>query len=189
MKVKEVMDLMKDEDVEYVDICFIDFKGKLQYVMLVVDLVDEDFFEEGFMFDGLLIVGWKFIDQFDMKLILDVVLVYIDLFYVEKMLCVYCNVVEFDIGEVYLCDLCGIVVKVEVYLKFLGIGDVVYFGLEVEFFLFDDVKYQILFQKVLFEIDVVDVVWNIDQFYEDGNFGYCVVYKGGYFLVNLVDVV
>ncbi len=83
-KVKDALKLMKDEEVEYVDIRFTDPKGKLQHVTLVVDLVDEDFFEEGFMFDGSSIAGWKSIDQSDMKLIPDAGSVYIDPFYAEK---------------------------------------------------------------------------------------------------------
>ncbi len=70
-KVSDALKLMKDEEVEYVDIRFTDPKGKLQHVTLVADLVDEDFFEEGFMFDGSSIAGWKSIDQSDMKLIPD----------------------------------------------------------------------------------------------------------------------
>ena len=69
--VAKALKLMKDEEVEYVDIRFTDPKGKLQHVTLVADLVDEDFFEEGFMFDGSSIAGWKSIDQSDMKLIPD----------------------------------------------------------------------------------------------------------------------
>ena len=99
MKVKDVLDLMKDEEVEYVDIRFTDPKGKLQHVTLVADLVDEDLFEEGFMFDGSSIAGWKSIDQSDMKLMLDPASVYIDPFYAEKTLCVHCNVAEPDTGE------------------------------------------------------------------------------------------
>lgn len=71
MTVKDVLDLMKAEEVEYVDVRFTDPKGKLQHVTLVADLVDEDFFEEGFMFDGSSIAGWKSIDQSDMKLMPD----------------------------------------------------------------------------------------------------------------------
>jgi glutamine synthetase len=97
--VAKALKLMKDEDVEYVDVRFTDPKGKLQHVTLVADLVDEDFFEEGFMFDGSSIAGWKSIDQSDMKLIPDPASVYIDPFYAEKTMCVHCNVVEPDTGE------------------------------------------------------------------------------------------
>jgi len=99
--VSNALKLMKDEEVEYVDIRFTDPKGKLQHVTLVADLVDEDFFEEGFMFDGSSIAGWKSIDQSDMKLIPDASSVYIDPFYAEKTMCVHCVVVEPDTNEAY----------------------------------------------------------------------------------------
>ena len=78
--VAKALKLIKDEEIEYLDIRFTDPKGKLQHVTLVTDLVDEDFFEEGFMFDGSSIAGWKSIDQSDMKLMPDASSAYIDPF-------------------------------------------------------------------------------------------------------------
>ncbi|MDQ7260969.1 type I glutamate--ammonia ligase [Paracoccus sp. PS-1] len=187
MTVKDVLDLMKTEEVEYVDVRFTDPKGKLQHVTLVADLVDEDFFEEGFMFDGSSIAGWKSIDQSDMKLMPDASSAYIDPFYAEKTLCVHCNVVEPDTGEPYARDPRGTAVKAEAYLKSSGIGDAAYFGPEAEFFLFDDVRYSVTPQKVAFEIDSVDAAWNTDTVYEDGNLAHRAAHKGGYFPVNPVD--
>jgi len=187
MTVKDVLDLMKTEEVEYVDVRFTDPKGKLQHVTLVADLVDEDFFEEGFMFDGSSIAGWKSIDQSDMKLMPGASSAYIDPFYAEKTLCVHCNVVEPDTGEPYARDPRGTAVKAEAYLKSSGIGDAAYFGPEAEFFLFDDVRYSVTPQKVAFEIDSVDAAWNTDTVYEDGNLAHRAAHKGGYFPVNPVD--
>ena len=185
--VAKALKLIKDEEVEYVDIRFTDPKGKLQHVTLVSDLVDEDFFEEGFMFDGSSIAGWKSIDQSDMKLIPDATSVYLDPFYAEKTLCVHCNVVEPDTNEPY--DRCprGTAVKAEAYLKSTGIGDVAYFGPEAEFFIFDDVRYSVKMNKVSYEIDAVDAPWNTDTVYEGGNSGHRPGVKGGYFPVNPID--
>ncbi|WJS86445.1 type I glutamate--ammonia ligase [Paracoccus sp. TOH] len=187
MTVKDVLDLMKTEEVEYVDVRFTDPKGKLQHVTLVADLVDEDFFEEGFMFDGSSIAGWKSIDQSDMKLMPDAASAYIDPFYAEKTLCVHCNVVEPDTGEPYARDPRGTALKAEAYLKSSGIGDTAYFGPEAEFFLFDDVRYSVTPQKVSFELDSVDAAWNTDTVYEDGNLAHRAAHKGGYFPVNPID--
>jgi len=77
---KGVLKLIKDEDIEYVDVRFTDPRGKLQHVTVVADLVDEDFLEEGFMFDGSSIAGWKSIENSDMKLMLDPASAYIDPF-------------------------------------------------------------------------------------------------------------
>jgi glutamine synthetase len=185
--VKNALKLMKEEEVEYVDIRFTDPKGKLQHVTLVADLVDEDFFEEGFMFDGSSIAGWKSIDQSDMKLIPDAGSVYIDPFYAEKTLCVHCNVVEPDTNEAY--DRCPrqTATKAEAYLKSSGIGDVAYFGPEAEFFIFDDVRYSVTPSKVAYQIDAEDAAWNTDTEMEGGNLAHRAAHKGGYFPVNPID--
>ena len=185
--VKDALKLMKDEEVEYVDIRFTDPKGKLQHVTLVVDLVDEDFFEEGFMFDGSSIAGWKSIDQSDMKLIPDAGSVYIDPFYAEKTMCVHCNVVEPDTNEPYSRDPRGTALKAEAYLESTGIGDTAFFGPEAEFFIFDDVRYSITPRKVSYEIDAAAAAWNTDTVQEGGNHGHIAPHKGGYFPVNPVD--
>ena len=77
MSKKDVLKRIKDEEIEYVDVRFTDPRGKLQHVTLIADLVDDDFFEDGFMFDGSSIAGWKSIDQSDMKLIPDADSVYL----------------------------------------------------------------------------------------------------------------
>ncbi len=185
--VQTILKQIKEEDVEYVDIRFTDPLGKLQHVTLVVDLVDEDFFEEGFMFDGSSIAGWKSIDQSDMKLIPDASSAYIDPFYAEKTLCVHCNVVEPDTGEAYSRDPRSTATKAEAYLKSTGIGDTAYFGPEAEFFLFDDVRFSVTPQKVSFQIDAEAAAWNTDTAFEGGNLGHRAGHKGGYFPVNPVD--
>ena len=187
MSKKDVLKTIKDEEVEYVDIRFTDPRGKLQHVTVVSDLVDEDFLDEGFMFDGSSIAGWKSIDQSDMKLMPDTASAYMDPFFAEKTLCLHCNVVEPDTGEPYSRDPRGTALKAEAYLKSTGIGDVSYFGPEAEFFIFDDVRYSVKMNKVSFEVDAVDGAWNTDTEYEMGNTGHRPGVKGGYFPVPPVD--
>ena len=91
-----------DEDIEYVDIRFTDPRGKLQHVTVMADQVDEDFLDEGFMFDGSSIAGWKSIESSDMKLMPDTDSAYVDPFYAEKTMCIHCSVVEPDTGEAYI---------------------------------------------------------------------------------------
>ncbi|GGD33086.1 type I glutamate--ammonia ligase [Sinisalibacter lacisalsi] len=183
----DVLKLMSEEDVAYVDIRFTDPKGKLQHVTVVAGLVDEDFLEEGFMFDGSSIAGWKSIEASDMKLMPDPGSAYIDPFYAEKTLCLHCSIVEPDTGEPYERDPRGTAQKAEAYLKSTGIGDVAYFGPEAEFFLFDDVRYSVTPHKVSFQLDAVDAAWNTDTEYEMGNMGHRAQHKGGYFPVNPID--
>ena len=184
---KAALKLMKDEEVEYVDIRFTDPRGKLQHVTIVADLVDEDFLEEGFMFDGSSIAGWKSIDQSDMKLMPDASTAYLDPFYAEKTMCLHCSIVEPDTMEAYDRDPRGTAEKAEAYLKSSGIGDTAYFGPEAEFFVFDDVRFQVAMNKVSFEVDAIDGAWNTDTEYEMGNTGHRPGIKGGYFPVNPID--
>ncbi|SMO35471.1 type I glutamate--ammonia ligase [Ruegeria faecimaris] len=182
-----VLQLIKDEGAEYVDVRFTDPRGKLQHVTLVADQVDEDFLEEGFMFDGSSIAGWKSIEASDMKLMVDTNSAYVDPFYAEKTICVHCSVVEPDTGEAYERDPRGTAQKAEAYLKATGIGDVAYMGPEAEFFLFDDVRFSNSINKVSYEVDATDASWNTDTEYEMGNMGHRPGVKGGYFPVNPID--
>ncbi|KMK67605.1 type I glutamate--ammonia ligase [Puniceibacterium sp. IMCC21224] len=187
MSNEAVLKLIADEGIDYVDIRFTDPRGKLQHVTVVADLVDEDFLDDGFMFDGSSIAGWKSIEASDMKLMPDTESVYIDPFYAEKTLCIHCSVVEPDTGEAYDRDPRGTAEKAEAYLKSSGIGDVSYWGPEAEFFLFDDVRYCNKMNKVSYEVDALDAAWNSDTEYEMGNTGHRPGIKGGYFPVNPID--
>jgi len=184
---KTVLKTIKDEEVAYVDVRFCDPRGRLQHVSVVSDLVDEDFLEEGFMFDGSSIAGWKSIEKSDMKLMPDPSSIYIDPFYAEKTLCIHCTVLEPDTNEPYSRDPRGTAQKAEAFLKSSGVGDTAYFGPEAEFFLFDDVRYSLAPNKVSFQVDAVDAAWNTDTEYEMGNMGHRAGVKGGYFPTNPTD--
>ncbi|PJE26053.1 Glutamine synthetase [Pseudooceanicola marinus] len=187
MSKDKVLKLIADEDIAYVDIRFTDTRGKLQHVTVMADQVDEDFLDEGFMFDGSSIAGWKSIEASDMKLMPDTESVYIDPFYAEKTLCVHCTVVEPDTMEPYERDPRGTAQKAEAYLKSSGIGDTAFMGPEAEFFLFDNVKFSVAMNKVSYEVDALDAAWNTDTDYEMGNTGHRPGVKGGYFPVNPID--
>jgi glutamine synthetase len=187
MSADTMLKTISDEGVEYVDIRFTDPRGKLQHVTVMADQVDADFIEEGFMFDGSSIAGWKSIEASDMKLMIDTDSAYVDPFYAEKTLCVHCSVVEPDTGEAYERDPRGTAEKAEAYLKSSGVGDVAYMGPEAEFFLFDNVKFSNEMNKVSFEVDALDAAWNTDTDYEMGNTGHRPGVKGGYFPVNPID--
>ena len=187
MSKESILKSLKDDDIPYVDIRFTDPRGKLQHVTILSDLVDEDFLDEGFMFDGSSIAGWKGIEESDMKLMVDLESAYVDPFFAEKTLCVHCSVVEPDTGEPYDRDPRGTAEKAEAYLISTGIGDTAYMGPEAEFFLFDDVRYSNTINKVSFQIDAIDASWNTDTVYEMGNMGHRPGVKGGYFPVPPID--
>ena len=179
-----VVKKMKDEEVEYLDLRFVDPKGKLQHVTVIESEIDEDFLSEGFMFDGSSVAGWKSIDKSDMKLLPDCTSIYMDPFFAEKTMCIHCDVLEPDTNEYYERDPRATAKKAEAYLKSSGIGDDSYWGPEAEFFLFDDVKYAVEMNKVSYE---VDGAWNSDAEFEMGNMGMRPLIKGGYFPLPPVD--
>ncbi len=187
MSSADVLKMMSDEEIAYLDIRFVDPRGRMLHVTVVNDLVDEDFLEEGFMFDGSSVPGWKGIEASDMKLILDLDSVYIDPFYAEKTLAIHASIVEPDTGEAYSRDPRGTAEKAEAYLKSTGIGDTAFFGPEAEFFVFDSVKYSDKINKVSFEVDAEEAAWNTDTDYEHGNSGHRPGVKGHYFAMNPID--
>ena len=187
MSSSKIIDRLKAEEIEYVDLRFTDPRGKLQHVSILSDSVDQELLDDGWMFDGSSIAGWKSIDQSDMKLVPDNTSAYLDPFYAEKTLCLHCNVTEPDTGELYDRDPRATAVKAESYLKSSGLGELSFFGPEAEFFLFDDVRFSTNMNKVSFEVDAVDASWNTDTSLEMGNMGHRPGIKGGYFPVNPVD--
>ncbi|HUF55008.1 MAG TPA: type I glutamate--ammonia ligase [Thermohalobaculum sp.] len=183
----ELLKRIKDEEIAYVDIRFSDPRGKMQHVTAISDIVDEDWFDDGWMFDGSSIQGWKGIEKSDMKLKVDPTSAHIDPFYAEKTMAVFCTVHEPDTGEFYERDPRSTALKAEQYLKDSGIGDESFWGPEAEFFIFDDVRYKVSINKVSYEIDAIDGSWNTDTEYEMGNMGHRPGVKGGYFPVNPTD--
>ncbi len=179
--------MIKDEGVEYVDIRFTDPRGKMQHVTAISDIIDEDWFAEGWMFDGSSIAGWKGIEASDMKLMPDASSAYVDPFYAQKTLAIFADVVEPDTGEAYDRDPRGTARKAENYLKSSGMGDESFWGPEAEFFLFDDVRFDVKMEKVSYEVDAADSPWNTGTNFEMGNLGHRPGVKGGYFPVNPTD--
>ena len=138
---KNVMKMIKDNDVKYADFRFTDPRGKWQHVTFDIGMIEEETFAEGQMFDGSSIAGWKAINESDMCLMPDPASACLDPFFAETTLVLVCDVLEPTTGEPYNRDPRGIAKRAEGMVKSLGIGDTVYFGPEAEFFIFDDVKY------------------------------------------------
>ena len=68
MSADKISKLLKDKEIEYVDLRFTDPKGKLQHVTMDVGVVDKEMLTEGIFFDGSSIAGWKAINESDMIL-------------------------------------------------------------------------------------------------------------------------
>ena len=81
MSSKDILKLIKDKQVEYVDLRFTDPRGKLQHVTQDLQTVNEDMVENGIFFDGSSIAGWKAINESDMILKPDLSSNFIDPFF------------------------------------------------------------------------------------------------------------
>ena len=183
----DILKKIKDEGIKYVDLRFTDPRGKLQHVTFDQTMIDEDIFEEGTMFDGSSIAGWKAINESDMVLMPDPDSAYIDPFFSASTLAINCDVLEPLTYQPYNRDPRTTAKKAEAYVRSTGLGDSVYFGPEPEFFIFDDVKYSNTTYKVGFSVDHSELPSNNDTDYEMGNSGHHIGLKKGYFPVPPLD--
>ncbi len=183
----DILAEIKEKEVKYVDVRFTDIRGKMQHVTFDIDLVDEDFLDDGTMFDGSSIAGWKAINDSDMKLRPDLESAYIDPFYQQTTLCLTCDVVTPGTNEPYNRDPRSIAGKALAYVKAAGVGDTVYFGPEAEFFVFDDVRWSTAPHDTGYSYDSIELPTNTSKEYPEGNMGHRPGPKGGYFPVNPVD--
>ncbi len=184
---KDVLKMMKEKDVKYVDLRFTDPRGKLQHVTFDPSLIDEEALTEGLMFDGSSIAGWKVINESDMKLMPDPDSMAIDPFFAQTTLAIVCDVLEPLTNEPYERDPRSIAKKAVAYLGQTKVGDAAYFGPEAEFFVFDDVKFSVDPYNTGFRLDDVELPSNSGSDYETGNLGHRIRTKGGYFPVPPQD--
>lgn len=183
----KLIKLVKDEDVKWIDLRFTDPRGKWQHLTMDADVMDEEMFAEGVMFDGSSISGWKAINESDMILMPDLNHVTHDPFTAQSTLVVFCDILEPATGQGYDRDPRSTAKRAEEYLKFTGIGDTAFFGPEPEFFVFDDVKFRVDYDGASYQLDDIEGPYNTDRHYEEGNTGHRPRVKGGYFPVAPVD--
>ena len=182
-----VLKKLKDEDIKFVDFRFTDPRGKWHHTAQDIVTVDEDLLNEGIMFDGSSIAGWKSINESDMILKPDLDTAFVDPFSAQASLVVFCDVIEPATGQPYTRDPRSLAKRAEAYLKSSGVGDTAYFGPEAEFFVFDDVRFQVSQNHTFFEIDSEEAPYVSGKKFEEGNLGHRPGAKGGYFPVPPVD--
>ncbi|MDC1346561.1 MAG: glutamate--ammonia ligase [Glaciecola sp.] len=187
MSIEKALELIKTSEAKFIDLRFTDTKGKEQHVSIPTHQVNEDFFEEGKMFDGSSIAGWKGINESDMVLMPDLSTLVVDPFAEETQINVTCDILEPSTMEGYDRDPRSVAKRAEAYLISTGIGDKVLVGPEPEFFLFDDVRFHTDMAGSFFKINAEEAKWNSGTKYEDGNTGHRPGVKGGYFPVPPVD--
>ncbi len=187
MSIENVLQMIADNEVKFVDLRFTDTIGKEQHVTIPARLVDADFLAEGKMFDGSSIAGWKAINESDMVLMPDTTTAVMDPFFEDPTLIMTCDILEPNTMQGYDRDPRSIARRAEEFLKTTGLGDEAYFGPEPEFFLFEDVRFHTDMSKSFFEIDCAEAAWNSGKTYEEGNYAHRPRVKGGYFPVPPVD--
>jgi len=187
MSVENVLKLMQENDVKFVDFRFCDTRGKEQHVTFPAHSIDEDTFEEGKMFDGSSVAGWKGINESDMILMPDPSTAKIDPFFDDKTVILRCDIIEPKDMQGYERDPRSIAKRAEAYLQSTGIADTALFGPENEFFIFDDVRWSADMGGCSYKVDSEEAGWNSEKVYENGNIGHRPSVKGGYFPVPPVD--
>jgi len=183
----EIISMIKEKEVKYVDLRFTDTRGKEQHVTVPSSTINPGFFDDGKMFDGSSIAGWKGINESDMVLMPDASTAVMDPFFEDATLIIRCDVLEPATMQGYERDPRSLAKRAEAYLKSSGVGEKALFGPENEFFIFDSVRYGTEIGKSFFEVDAVEASWSSGKAYEDGNKGHRPGIKGGYFPVPPVD--
>ena len=186
-EIKNILKLIKENDITYIDLRFTDPRGKMQHVSQHVSTITEDSLNEGFMFDGSSIAGWKAINESDMLMKPDLSRTFIDPFFAQPTLAIFCDILEPSTGTPYERDPRSTAKAALDYMKSIGIGDTAYFGPEPEFFVFDDVKMEVSNTVSYAEVDSIENPGNSSRDYETGNMGHRPGVKGGYFPIPPVD--
>lgn len=187
MSATDVLKLIKDKDVKFVDFRFTDTRGKEQHVSVPASTIDADAFKDGKMFDGSSIAGWKGIQESDMVLMPDADSAVMDPFMDEATLILRCDILEPHTMQGYERDPRSLARRAEAYLKSTGIADTAYFGPEPEFFILDDVRWGADINGAFYKIDSEEASWNSETVFGEGNIGHRPGKKGGYFPVPPVD--
>jgi glutamine synthetase len=183
----ETLNLIKENNVRWVDLRFTDSRGKEQHVSIPTREINDTFFEEGKMFDGSSIEGWKGINESDMILMPDDSTAVIDPFTDEATLNLRCDIVDPITMGGYERDPRSVGARAEEYLVASGIGDSALFGPEPEFFVFDDVKWKSDMSGSMYSISSEEAAWVSHDDFDGGNIGHRPGVKGGYFPVPPVD--
>lgn len=183
----DILKKIQDEDIQMIDLKFIDLPGIWQHLTLHRSQIDADSFESGVAFDGSSIRGWKAINESDMMMVPDPNTAWFDPFMEEPTLSMICTIKEPRTGELYARCPRAIAYKAVEYLKSSGVGDTAFFGPEAEFFVFEDARFDQTENKAFYYVDSIEGRWNSGSVEEGGNKAYKPDYKQGYFPVAPTD--
>ncbi len=186
-KPEDVLKFLKDDEINFVDLRFTDPRGKWQHLTMTSEFIEEDSFSDGIMFDGSSIAGWKAIHESDMSLVPDPTTAVMDPFAAQPAMILFCDCMEPTTGLPYNRDPRSLAKKAEAYLGSTGIGDTAYFGPEAEFFIFDDVRFDVQMNLCFYEFESDEGPYVSGKIFDEGNIGHRPPAKGGYFPVPPVD--
>lgn len=185
--IQDIFTTIKEQELSFVDFRFTDLRGTWHHITTSVEMLEERTFSEGFNFDGSSIEGWCPIHKSDMFYVPDPSTAHIDPFMSHPTLVLICSIVDAETGELYHKDPRTISQKAEEYLEDSGIADTAYMGPELEFFLFDDVRFKSDINESFYHIDASSGSWNSGVKQEQGNTGFVTQPKGGYCKMPPVD--
>lgn len=183
----DVIDFIKEEGIEFIDVRFCDLPGVQQHFTIPASEFSSAALEEGLMFDGSSIRGFTAIHESDMKLIPDISSCFIDPFRAAKTMVVTFSIVDPFTDEPFSRDPRQVAAKAEAFLRSTGIADTCYVGAEAEFYLFNDIRFNITPHESFYSIDSQSGYWNTGREEPGGNLGYKTPIKGGYFPVSPAD--
>ncbi|MGZ9583415.1 type I glutamate--ammonia ligase [Paenibacillus marinisediminis] len=186
MSIDQVLTIIKEKSIEFVDFRFVDLSGKAHHITLPATEVEAETFVNGVAFDGSSIPGFRGIEESDMVMMPDTETAYVDPFTSHATLIVMCNIYTPD-GERYERDPRSIAQRAEEYLQTAGVGTTAFFAPESEFFIFDDVRYENTMNSASFYVDSEEASWNTNRKEQGGNLGFKIRTKGGYVPVAPVD--
>jgi glutamine synthetase len=180
MTPREVLALIREKDVKAVDLRFMDFPGLWKHVTIPAELLDENSFEDGFGFDGSSLRGWQKINESDMLIVPQPDTLFLDPFRNEPTLALICNIQDPSTRQDYSKDPRNVARKAVNYMRHTGLADTANFGPSLEFFVFDDVKYDQTPNSAFYFVDAIEAAWNSGRD-EKPNLGYKIPYRQGYF--------
>jgi len=185
--IKAIFELIASEEIQFVDLRFSDLRATEHHITVPAARVNEALFMDGKVFDGSSIDGWASIDKSDLVLKPILESVVLDPFFTAKTLIVRCDIFDPQTLQSYLRDPRAVALRAEEYVKKSGIADVAYMGHEVEFFVFDDVRWSLDIRGASYSVDSGEGAWNSNKKMDGGNMGYRPTVKGGYFPVPPLD--
>ncbi|MGO1540660.1 MAG: type I glutamate--ammonia ligase [Luteimonas sp.] len=187
MPIDTIEKLTQDHRIEFVDLRFTDMRGVQHHLTYPASIIEPGLFEDGVMFDGSSVAGWKGIAESDMVLLPDPDTAYVDPFHADPTLVLVCDVLDPSTMQAYGRDPRGIARRAEAFLKSSGIADEAFFGPEPEFFVFDSVRFAVEMGQAFFHVDSEEAAWNSSREYAGGNSGFRPAVKGGYLPTPPVD--